>query len=96
MMPIIKGKPISGIETTVRKTGTQYKIVTVDSGIVNQAILHYNRNTQAVTFVSKQETSIANEVMKIVKKNKKASTTKIDIETLQGTTVKEITDVIVK
>lgn len=34
--------------------------------------------------------------MKIVKKNKKASTTKIDIETLQGTTVKEITDVIVK
>ena len=78
-MPVIKGKPISGIETTVMSTGTEYKIVTVDSGVVNQAILHYNRETQSVTFVSKQETSVADKVMKIVKENKKQKTVKINI-----------------
>jgi hypothetical protein len=43
MIPAIKGKPINGIETTVMSTGTEYKIVTVDNGIVNQAVIHYNK-----------------------------------------------------
>jgi len=42
-MPAIRGKPVSGIETTVMATGTQYKIVTIDNGIINQAVVHFNR-----------------------------------------------------
>jgi len=42
-MPAIRGKPVSGIETTVMATGTQYKIVTIDSGIINQAVVHFDR-----------------------------------------------------
>ena len=40
-------------------TGTEYKIVTINNGVINQAVLHYDRPTQSVTFVSKEETSIA-------------------------------------
>ena len=53
VVPVIKGKPITGIETTDKTTGTQYKIITVDSGVINQAVLFNNKETQQVTFVSK-------------------------------------------
>ena len=96
MMPVIKGKPISGIETTVMTSGTQYKIVTVDQGVVNQVVLHYNRETEEVTFVDKKETSISTEVLKVVNQNKKQQVVKIDIETLQSSVVKDVTKVFVK
>ena len=95
MMPAIKGKLVSGIETTVMATGTQYKIVTIDSGIISQAVVHFNRETKDITFISKSETSVSSVVDRVVKKTEVKST-KIDIKTLQSTTVKDITKVIVK
>ena len=58
-MPVIKGKPISGIETTVKSTGTECKIVTIDSGVINQVILLQDKTTGKVIFIAKSETSVA-------------------------------------
>ena len=58
-MPVIKGKPISGIETTVKSTGTEYKIVIIDSGVINQVVLLQDKTTGKVTFIAKSETSVA-------------------------------------
>lgn len=94
IVSVIKGKAISGIETTVKGSATEYKIVTIDNGIVNQVVLSYNKETEKVTFVSKSETSVANEVMKVVKKTKKV--TKLDVKTIQETITKDIAVTVVE
>lgn len=67
VMPTIKGKLVDGIETTVKSTGTEYKLVVVDSGVVNQIVLQQNTNTGKVSFIAKSETSVVSEVIRIVK-----------------------------
>lgn len=68
LIPSIKNKPIKGFETISKATGTEYKIVTVDKGVVSQVVLQFNNKTKEAVLISSSESSVANEVAKIIKK----------------------------
>lgn len=52
MMPSLRNRTVSGIETINKTTGMEYKIITVDKGVINQVIAHYTNTTKEVTLIS--------------------------------------------
>lgn len=52
LVPAIKNKPVIGFETATKSTGVQYKIVTVENGVVNQVTLQFNNETKEVVLIS--------------------------------------------
>jgi hypothetical protein len=67
-------------------TGKEYKIVTVENGVINQVVLQFNNKTKEVVLISSTETSVATEVIQILKQ-KEVKTKQIDLLTLQDTEV---------
>ena len=92
--PVIKGKLVSGVEVTSKTTGTEYKIITIDGGVINQVVLQEDRTTGKVTFIAKSETSVVTEVAKIVK-TIESKPQVLDLPTLEGKPIKEIISVVV-
>ena len=80
---------ITGVETTIKSSSTQYTIVAVEKGVIHQAVLQYNPETKHVVLVGEEETSIVTEINKITKKSEHKAV-KISLETIQS---KEITDI---
>lgn len=83
LIPSIKDKPIKGFETVTKGTGKEYKIVTVDNGVINQVVLQFNNQTKEAVLISSSETTVAIEAVQIIQK-KEVKSQKIDITTLQG------------
>lgn len=52
LVPAIKNKPVIGFETATKSTGVQYKIVTVENGVINQVTLQFNNETKEVVLIS--------------------------------------------
>mgnify|MGYP006933475544 FL=1 len=93
MVPSMKNKTVKGIETTVKSTGTEYKIITVENGIISQVVLQSDNKTSAVTLVSTTETSIASEIITQTKKTEQKPE-KLTLETLQQKDINDITQVV--
>ena len=93
MVPSMKNKTVKGIETTVKSTGTEYKIITVENGIISQVVLQSDSKTSAVTLVSTTETSIASEIITQTKKTEQKPE-KLTLETLQQKDINDITQVV--
>lgn len=87
LIPSIKDKPIKGFETVTKGTGKEYKIVTVDKGVINQVILQFNNQTKEVVLISSRETSVATQVIQILNQKEVKTQQQIDLLTLQGTEV---------
>jgi hypothetical protein len=59
LVPSIKNKPIKGYETVSKGTGTEYKIVAVENGVISQVVLQFNNQTKEAVLISQTETSVA-------------------------------------
>lgn len=84
LIPSIKDKPIKGFETVTKGTGKEYKIVTVQDGVINQVVLQFNNQTKQAVLISNSQTSVATEIIHILNQ-REVKTEKIDIKTLQTT-----------
>lgn len=58
LVPAIKGLTVRGVETTVKSTGTEYKIVVVGNGVVSQVNVFSDKTTGTVTLISSGQTSV--------------------------------------
>jgi hypothetical protein len=89
LVPGIKGKIIRGLETIIKTTGTEYKMVIMEHGIVNQVTLFVEKTSNAVSLISTAETSVAERITAITKKTVVETT--LDIKTIQS---QEITSLV--
>lgn len=87
-------KTIKGVETTAKQAGKQYTIITTDNGIVTQVILYIDSTTGIVTFISHNDSPLANEILAILPKTQEK--TKLTLQDMQSGTILDIGSIITK
>lgn len=78
----ISTSEIKGVETISNQKGTQYKIITINDGIVNHVVLQSDKVSGEVTFISHGQTSVVSEILAVVPKQEE-KVTKLNIQTLK-------------
>lgn len=68
IIPTIKKASVQSVESVDKEVGTQFTIVTIDNGLVNQVVVQTDRKTKESVILSVSNTPVAVAVEQVVNK----------------------------